>query len=444
MSEARRVALSAAKRQISEKSDAQKRWSKIRLAVRVAGKFRVASGHRLSAESDVTERLLECEEKADDEKEPVGDMKLLLERMKDSPINSVLIVTVPIGIFAAKAGWAPWMIFWLNFCALIPLSAFLGMATEDISSYTSEIIAGLLNATFGNVVEMLVVVMALLHHDIIVVQSTLLGSILSNLLFVLGSCFIYGGLKQKELTFSSKAASTCTSLLLLASIALVLPTAMDVVVSGMGDSQNDTNDFILPVSRYASIVILGIYLQFLYFQLVTHKDYFDSSEEGGDDDDEEPKWSWAFAILVLTLSTLVTAYTADYLVDSIHGYAADMNLSKSFIGLILVASVGNIPEFYVTLMMASNDKLDLALSIAVGSSCQMALLVTPFAVLVGWAMGVPMSLNFHTLQIICLLLAVLTVSSVIQGGSATWLHGSLLVGSYIIIAMMFFFLPSDL
>jgi len=445
MSEARRVALSVAKRQISEKSDAQKRWSKIRLAVRVAGKFRVASGHRLATESDVTERLLECDEKGEDEdeKEAVTDLKLFIDRMKDSPINSVLIVTVPIGIFAAKAGWAPWMVFWLNFCALIPLSAFLGMATEDISSYTSEIIAGLLNATFGNVVEMLVVVMALLHHDVIVVQSTLLGSILSNLLFVLGSCFIYGGLKQKELTFSSKAASTCTSLLLLASIALVLPTAMDAVVKGMGDSDNDTNDFILPVSRYTSIIILGIYLQFLYFQLVTHKDYFDSSEEG-DDDDDEPKWSWWFAILVLTLSTLVTAYTADYLVDSIHGYAADMNLSKSFIGLILVASVGNIPEFYVTLMMASNDKLDLALSIAVGSSCQMALLVTPFAVLVGWIMGVPMSLNFHTLQIICLLLAVLTVSSVIQGGSATWLHGSLLVGSYIIIAMMFFFLPSDL
>lgn len=107
----------------------------------------------------------------------------------------------------------------------------------------------------------------------------------------------------------------------------------------------------------------------------------------------------------------------------------------------MVASVGNIPEFYVTLMVAKANKLDLALTIAVGSSCQMALLVTPFAVLVGWAMDVPMSLNFHTLQIICLLLAVLTVSSVIQGGTATWLHGSLLVGAYVIIAMMFFFLP---
>jgi len=289
---------------------------------------------------------------------------------------------------------------------------------------------------------MLVVVMALVHGDVIVVQSTLLGSILSNLLFVLGSCFIYGGYSQKELRFSSKAASTCTSLLLLASIALVLPTAMDMVVKMNGHNAEEAHALILPVSRYTSIVIFCIYLQFLYFQLVTHKDYFDT--DSGDDDGDEPKWSPSFAIMMLALSSLVTAFTADYLVDSIHGYAEDMNLSKSFIGLILVASVGNIPEFYVTLMVAKANKLDLALSIAVGSSCQMALLVTPFAVLSGWAMGVPMSLDFHLLQIICLLLAVLTVSSVIQGGSATWLHGSLLVGSYLIIAMMFFFLPKGL
>lgn len=421
-------------------AQAAKRWAKIRAAVRVAGHFRIVGGHSLAKE-----RLLGAERSKDDDEpdERIGDLQLLIERIKEAPVQSALLVTVPLGIMAAKCGWAPWIVFWLNFFALIPLSGFLGQATEDISSYTSEIIAGLLNATFGNVVEMLVVVMALIHGEIIVVQSTLLGSILSNLLFVLGSCFIYGGFKQSELKFSSKAASTCTSLLLLASIALVLPTAMKTVVMNAGHPEAEAQGLILQISRYASIVIFAIYLQFLYFQLVTHKDYFDTNDED-DDGKEEPKWSMLFSIMILAFSSLVTAFTADCLVDSIQGYAQDMDVSKEFIGLILVASVGNIPEFYVTLMVAKNDKLDLALSIAVGSSCQMALLVTPFSVLAGWALGVGMSLDFHLLQMICLVLAVLTVSSVIQGGSATWLHGSLLVGSYMIIAMLFFFLPKKL
>lgn len=426
MSEARRQSLTAAKH-----------WAKLRAAVRVAGNFKIAGRERASSE-----KLL-AEERAKDAEEPTGDLKLTLDRLRGSPTTTLLLVTVPVGAIAAKYGWPAWMVFWLNFVALIPLSGFLGQATEDVSTYTSEIMAGLLNATFGNVVEMLVVVMALVHRDIVVVQCTLLGSILSNLLFVLGSCFIYGGFRSSELIFSSKAASTCTSLLLLASIALVLPTAMSTVVRQYGLDADEADDVILPISRYTSIIIFVIYLQFLYFQLVTHKDYFETAKDD-EEEEEEPKWSISFAVVVLAIVSIVTAYSADYLVDSIHGYAEDMDLSKNFIGLILVASVGNIPEFYVTLMVARNDKLDLALSIAVGSSCQMALLVTPFAVLSGWIMGVPMSLDFHMLQIICLLLAVLTVSSVIQGGSATWLHGSLLVGSYIIIAMMFFFLPHSL
>jgi len=412
--------------------EVHKHWAKLRAAVRVSGAFKIvgreAAGNK--------ERLLS---ETAPEKKAGGNFQVAIDRACDSPFNTAMLVAVPLGIYAAKSGWAPWKIFWLNFLALIPLSGYLGQATEDISSYTSEVLAGLLNATFGNIVEMMVAVCALMHGDIIVVQSTLLGSMLSNLLFVLGSCFVYGGSQVRELNFSSKAASTCTSLLLLATMSLVLPTAMRSVLNGV--TEDPLEDIILPVSRYTSIVMFVIYLQFLYFQLVSHKDYFDADDD--EEADDEPRWSPSFATAVLAVSSVITAYVADYLVASIHGYAQDMALSKAFIGLILVASVGNIPEFYVTLMVAKNNKLDLALTIAVGSSCQMALLVTPFAVLSGWVMDVPMSLDFHGLQIICLLLAVLTVSSVIQGGSATWLHGSLLVGSYLIIAMMFFFLPGS-
>lgn len=437
---------------------AHKHWAKLRVAVQVAGAFKsaVKTAAANVAEKEELRNQLQAgnlnqpllaanqDQKDGDDNESTGEkltnMQVTIDRLRDSPVNTLLLVFVPIGIMAGRQGWAPWQIFWLNFMALIPISGYLGQATEDISSYTSEVIAGLLNATFGNIVEMMVAVAALCKRDIVVVQSTLLGSILSNLLFVLGSCFLYGGCQVRELNFSSKASSTCTSLLLLATMSLVLPTAMHSVMNENESADYDSDAIILQISRYSSVVIFCMYIQFLYFQLVSHKDYFDDAD-GGDDGDEEPKWTPAFAVFVLAVASVMTACTADYLVDSIHGYAADMQLNKSFIGLILVASVGNIPEFYVTLMVAKNNKLDLALTIAVGSSCQMALLVTPFAVLSGWYMDVPMSLDFHMLQIICLLLAVLTVSSVIQSGSATWLHGSLLVGSYIIIAMLFYFLP---
>lgn len=413
--------MSEAKRQSLQQA---RHWQKLRNAIKVSHALKAAGReHR--------ERLLQ------EEKKPADNFGVTIERLKESPIQTLLLVAVPLGVVSSKAKWPAWMTFWFNFIALIPLSGYLGQATEDLSSYTSEVTAGLLNATFGNVVEMMVAVMAMLHGDVLVVQSTCLGSVLSNLLFVLGSCFMYGGFKTHELNFSSKASSTCTSLLLLASIALALPTVMSWVVDFSG---HDKSDIVLPVSRYSSIIIFFIYLQFLYFQLVSHKDYFGAEEE---DDDDEDKWGPVFATAILAISSVLTAFTCDYLVASIHGYSDEMNLNKAFIGLILVASIGNIPEFYVTLMVARNNKLDLALTIAVGSSCQMALFVTPFAVLTGWMMDVPMSLDFHGLQIICLVLAVLTVSSVIQDGSATWLHGSLLVGSYVIIAMMFFFLPSE-
>lgn len=424
------------------RANAQRSWSKLRATVKATKAFRTAGREGVAnrvadqrfPDADSREGLLQTAaqggEPAED-REKMGDLELLKVRIVESPIKSLMLLTVPLGIWAADQ-FPPWVVFWINFCALIPLSSFLGQSTEDISSYTNEVIAGLLNATFGNVVEMMVVFMALTQGQIGVVQATLLGSMLSNLLFVLGSCFVYGGLQQRELVFSSKAATTCTSLLLLASISLVLPTFLS--------SRYPDEDF-LQVSRYTAIVLFFVYGQFLYFQLVTHKDYFTGDEE---EEDDEDRWSPGFSVFMLALTSLITAVSSDALVASIQGYSEGMALNKEFIGLILVASVGNVPEFYVTLQVAYKNKLDLALTIAVGSSCQMALMVTPFSVLAGWLLNKDMSLDFHPLQILALILSVLVVSTVIQGGSATWLHGSLLVASYIVIAMIFYFLPINL
>lgn len=418
------------------RANAQRSWSKLRATVKAAKAFRTAgrevATNRITESQSSREALLkndsqESVEVEGEDRERIGDLALLKMRIVESPIKSVMMLAVPLGIWGPSY-FPAWVVFWINFAALIPLSSFLGQSTEDISSYTNEVIAGLLNATFGNVVEMMVVFMALTQGQIGVVQATLLGSILSNLLFVLGSCFVYGGLQQRELKFSSKAATTCASLLLLASISLVLPTFL---------SARYPDENFLQVSRYAAIILFFVYGLFLYFQLVTHKDYFSGEEE----EDDEDRWSPCFSVFMLALTSLITAVSSDALVASIQGYSDGMALNKDFIGLILVASVGNVPEFYVTLQVAYKNKLDLALTIAVGSSCQMALMVTPFSVLVGWLLDKEMSLDFHPLQILSLILSVLVVSTVIQGGTATWLQGSLLVASYVIIAMIFYFLP---
>lgn len=371
------------------------------------------------------------------EREGNSDWEVLLERLRNSPIKTAMLVTVPLSSLAASTTGTPeWLTFWLSFFALVPLSAFLAQATEDLAGFTSEIVAGLINATLGNIVEMMVVISALLHGHYALVQATLLGSILSNLLFVLGCCLLWGGSKKHEMKFNSKAATTCCSLLLLGVVSVFLPTTLAMYFA---HSTIPAEDFVLPMSRYSSLVILCAYGQFLVFQLQTHKDYFNSDSD--EEADDEPKWSVGFSVVMLILTSLLTAYTSDALVSSVQGYSEKMGVGEAFIGLILVASVGNVPEFYVTMMVAANDKMDLALSIAIGSSCQMVLFVTPVAVLTGWAMNRPMSLDFHELQLTSLVLAVLIVSAVIQDGHATWIQGSLLATAYFIIATVFFMLP---
>lgn len=322
----------------------------------------------------------------------------------------MLLFFVPLGIIAGVLEWSPTAVFTLNFFAIIPLAAILSFATEEISVKLGETLGGLLNATFGNAVELIVSIIALQNDQIEVVKSSMLGSILSNLLLVMGMCFFLGGIfnmkdsrgRGSEQVFASGTAQTACSLMTLSSASMVIPATLAMVME-KGKNPEAAHDSVLTLSRGTSVILLLLYVLYLYFQLRTHKNLFNPEvpdEEHGQQEDEEqgeePSMSAWSAAVVLIAVTLVISFCADYLVDAIDPIVESGKISKNFIGLILIPIVGNAAEHVTACVVAIKDKMDLAMGVAVGSSVQIALLVTPFLVLLGWAMGKGMDLQFET------------------------------------------------
>lgn len=318
--------------------------------------------------------------------------------------TAVLLVFVPLGILAGLRKWGDIWEFSLNFIAIIPLAAVLGAATESLAGHTGQTIGGLLNASFGNAVEMMVTINAIKAGMIAVVQGSLLGSILSNLLLVLGMAFVAAGIKHKECSFNATSASISMTCLTLGSIALAMPTLFN-------QTPRVTHADTLMVSRISSGVIGIVYMLFLVFQLYTHADLF------GGEEDEEPAMSVISSALLLFAATAVVAYCSEFLVNSIEGVSEEYGLPKEFIGVILLPIVGNAAEHFTAVTMAAKGKLDLTLGVAVGSSCQIVLLVVPFAVITGWIYDVPMSLDFNIFHCTVLVLAVFATQGVVQDGS---------------------------
>lgn len=363
---------------------------------------------------------------------------------------NILLVFVPLGIVAGAMGWNPTVVFVLNFFAIIPLAAVLSFATEEISMKVGQTMGGLMNATFGNAVELIVSIIALKQGQIRIVQSSMLGSILSNILLVLGCCFLAGGITNSttgtvagiEQDFNSTVASTMSSLMTVASASLIIPATLYAALTHSSSSDSERN--ILFLSRGTSIVLLVLYVLYLVFQLRTHAKIFEA-ETGNDEyeDEEEPQLSAISASVVLVVITIAVAVCAEYLVDSIDSLVETAHISKTFIGLILLPIVGNAAEHVTAVVVALKDKMDLALGVAIGSSMQIALLVTPFLVILGWIIDQPMTLRFETFETVVFFLSVLVTTYVIQDGKSNYLEGAMLIGLYIIIALSFLVYPDD-
>ncbi|KAF6524733.1 hypothetical protein HZS61_010528 [Fusarium oxysporum f. sp. conglutinans] len=366
---------------------------------------------------------------------------------------NVLLPFVPLGIIAGMLSWSAAAVFSLNFIAIIPLAAVLSFATEEISIPLGETLGGLLNATFGNAVELIVSIVALKKNQIEVVQSSMLGSILSNLLLVMGSSFLLGGLVNikddsgngTEQTFTSAMAQTACSLLALSAASMIIPATLYSILDS--SDQHGKTESILWHSRGTAIILLILYALYLCFQLRTHKNLFSegsgetSSLDEGRDDPESVMSPWSAAAVLIAV-TVVISFCADYLVGSIDSIAKDAHTSKSFIGLILIPIVGNAAEHATACVMAVRNKMDLATGVAIGSSIQIALLVTPLLVVLGWAINVPMGLNFNILETVIFAVSVLVVTSTVQDGKSNYLEGAMLVGLYIIIALTFWAIPA--
>ncbi|OAA78954.1 Calcium/proton exchanger [Akanthomyces lecanii RCEF 1005] len=378
-----------------------------------------------------------------------------------------LLVMVPIGIIAGALEWSATAVFTINFFAIIPLAAVLSFATEEISIKLGDALGGLLNATFGNAVELIVSIVALRDGQIEVVQSSMLGSILSNLLLVMGMCFLFGGLAHRgtnghgsEQVFSAAVAQTTCSLMALSSASLVLPAALYAVMDQNGS--NAKRESILVFSRGTAVILLILYVLYLIFQLRTHSNLFDpeaaptlAAAPAADDEttqtpeteaaaeEEEPVMGPVAALGVLIVVTVLVAICADYLVGSIDDIVASTNMSKAFIGLILLPIVGNAAEHVTAVVVAIRNKMDLAMGVAIGSSIQIALGVTPFLVIVGWIMNKDMTLRFETFQTVSFAVSVLVVTYTVQDGKSNYLEGAMLIGLYTIIAVAFYATPGD-
>ena len=327
-------------------------------------------------------------------------------------------------------------IFFSAALAIIPLAGWLGRATEQLAERAGEGVGGLLNATFGNATELIIAIAALRAglHD--VVKASIAGSIVGNILLVLGAAMLAGGLRFHEQHYNPSAARSQATLLTLAAIALILPAAYGAV------SSVDTSSIIDSLSVSISVVLLSVYGLFLLYSLVTHKKLFEGEghSEGGD---HEALWPVSKALGVLALATGLIAWISEILVGAIEPSAHQFGLSNIFIGVFVVAILGNAAEHATAISAAMKNRMDLALSIAIGSSVQIALFVAPVLVLLSLFIGPePMDLAFTGGLTLIVMLAVLITGQVAGDGRSDWLKGVQLLAVYLILGLAFFFIPA--
>jgi Ca2+:H+ antiporter len=316
--------------------------------------------------------------------------------------------------------------------AILPLAGWMGRATEQLAERSGEGVGGLLNATFGNAAELIIALAALRAglHD--VVKASIAGSIVGNILLVLGAAMLAGGLRHPEQHFNASGARSEATLLTLAAIALILPAAYNVTAGGKGG--------LVFLSVSISGVLLAVYVLFLVYSLVTHKDLFSGSLAPEHDANQAASWSTARAITVLAGATALVAWISEILVGAIEPTAHEFGLSKVFMGVFIVAILGNAAEHATAVSAALKNRMDLSLSIAIGSSVQVALFVAPVLVLASLVIGpAPMDLAFSGGLVLTVLLSVLITGQVAGDGRSDWLKGVQLLAVYVILGLAFFF-----
>ncbi|MBH0183905.1 MAG: calcium/proton exchanger [Nitrospira sp.] len=346
----------------------------------------------------------------------------------------LLFVPVTVALELLKAD--PLLIFITSGLAIVPLAGLLGRATEHITTHVGAGVGSLVNASLGNAAELIIALAALREglHD--VVKASLTGSILGNILLVLGVSMLAGGAKYERQTFNRTAAGMGSSLLLLAAVGLVIPALFHFTASDRGVEVEQE------LSLDIAIVLFLIYGLSLAFSLKTHRHLFEGESHDAHDLGEEP-WSYRMSLGVLAAVAILIGVMSEMLVGSIEPAAHTLGLTQIFVGVILVALVGNAAEHSTAVLMAMKNKMDLALGIAVGSSMQIALLVAPLLVFASYLFGAPLDLIFTPFEVAAVTMSVLILGFVSMDGESNWMEGVMLVGVYAMLAIAFyFFLPA--
>jgi Ca2+:H+ antiporter len=346
-------------------------------------------------------------------------------------ILRLLLVFVPIAIYLGLTHASPTWVFLFCCLAILPLAGLMGEATEHITHHTGPGVGGLMNASFGNAAELIIAFIALRAGETEIVKASLTGSIIGNMLMVLGLSMLLGGWKHKELKFSRIAGESSSSVMVLAVVALVIPAIYANV------TQHKSPEHIESLSLDISWVLLFTYAASLVFSLKSHKDLF--AAERADDEHDGPVWSVGKSIGVLIVAAGFVGWISEFLVHAVGEAGATMGMSKVFMGVVVVAIVGNAAEHSTAILVAMKGKMDLSLGIAMGSSMQIALFVAPVLVIAGHFMGQPLGLEFTILEVVAVFLSVGAVSLLVIDGRTNWFEGVQLLAIYTILAMAFYF-----
>jgi Ca2+:H+ antiporter len=347
----------------------------------------------------------------------------------------LLLVFVPVTVALEFLKADPLFVFLTSALAIIPLAGLLGRATEHLSCHVGAGIGSLLNASLGNAAELIIAFVALREglHD--VVKASLTGSIIGNILLVLGASMIAGGMKHERQKFNRTAAGLGSSMLVLAAVSLIIPALFHFTAADRGVRIEHE------LSLLIAVVLFIIYCLSLTFSLKTHRHVFEGDRHDADDLGEAP-WSYRTALIVLTMVTVLIGAMSEMLVGAIEPAAHQLGLTQVFVGVILVALVGNAAEHSTAILMAMKNKMDLAFGIAVGSSMQIALFVAPVLVFASYLFDHPLDLIFTPFEVAAVTMSVLILGFVSMDGESHWMEGVMLVGVYAMLAVAFFFLPA--
>jgi len=359
----------------------------------------------------------------------------MLRAIVASPLN-ILLVAAPVSwIVEGIAPGSPW-VFITAATSLIPLAGLIGEGTEHLASRSGPAWGGFLNATFGNAAELIIALVALGNGHIGLVKASISGSIIGNLLLVLGLSFFVGGIGRRSQKFHRTAATNAAAMLFLAVVALVMPAVFDLAIYGTLQARPAAID---RLSFWTALVMIGAYAGSLVYAFTSQRDLF---RPGGEMKHPAARMPVATSIGLLAIGTVLTTIQAEVLVGAMAPALERFKFTELFVGVIVIAFIGNAAEHYSAVTAARRDEMSLSVEISVGSSAQIALFVAPALVLYSFAIGRPMSLLFNPFEITAIALSVLATAFVVVDGESNWVEGLQLLSVYVILALAFYFVPA--